>query len=333
MNTVEKKIAVTGGSGYVGSRVVRELAELGYAVVAVDVTSPIERGIIFPEQVEFRKHDLRIPDEAKKAMQGIDVVLHLAADIGSLNYMHEHQADIITTNALIDSALYPALVANGVRHIVYSSSSGVYQHAPRYPYKETDITEIHPPTNPYFFSKLAGEYFCKSYAEQYGIQYTIIRFHNIYGAGEDSKGSTPGDIHVIPALLEKVIMGQYPLEFLGDPNATRPFVYVDDAVRATVLVTEKAVMNDSLVLNTDFNIGNSEHYSILDLGKIIWEMYGDERVFTYTVIDTVANTALRREVDISKIKDTLGWEPKVTLREGLANTAVWIIDRKKSRGE
>ncbi len=203
----KKTILVTGGTGYVGSRVAETLVSLGYPVVVVDIVPPEERSIVFSSGIEFRQADLRLPEEALKALSGADVVMHLAADIGSMTYMREWKADIIKNNSAIDSAVYPALVALGIKWIIYSSSSGVFQHPPEFPYTEEDIFSIKPPTNTYFFSKLAGEYFCRAYHEQYGINYTIVRYHNIYGAGEDSKGATPGDIHVVPALLEKVVPG------------------------------------------------------------------------------------------------------------------------------
>src|SRR3989344_5672116 len=223
-----KTIVVTGGTGYDGSRVAEVLASRGHGVIVVDIVPPEERGITFSKGIEFRHHDLRIPEEAMKGLRGANLVMHLAADIGSMTYMREHKADIITNNSQIDAAVYPALVANTIGHIIYSSSSGIFQHAPHFPYTEKDAPDIKPPTNTYFFSKLAGEYFCRAFQEEYDINYTIIRYHNIYGAGEDSKGATPGDIHVIPALLEKVAAGQCPLEFLGAPpeKAARPFVYV-----------------------------------------------------------------------------------------------------------
>ena len=326
-----KTILITGGTGYVGSRVALALEERGHPVIVVDMVSPEERGMSFPSGIEFRRHDLRIPKEAERALEEADVVLHLAADIGPLNYMHEYQADIIANNSLIDSAVYPAMVKNGVRSVVYSSSSGVFQHPPKFPYTEKDITEIKPPSNIYFFSKLVGEYFCSAFAVQYGLPFTIIRYHNIYGPGEDSKGSSPGDIHVIPALLEKVFNGQYPLEFLGDPEATRAFVYVDDAVEATVEIVIRSAQGDESVLYEDFNIGNGTHHSILELGELIWEHYGDERAFSHTVIETTANTSLRREVDITKITQLLGWAPRTSLEEGLRSTAQWIKDRREDK--
>lgn len=324
----KKQIIVTGGTGYVGSRVARVLAEQGYKIVVVDKVQPEERGITFPENVEFRHHDLRDKAEAMKALAGGGVLLHLAADIGSLTYMHEHQADIITNNAAIDVAVYAAARQTGITWIVYSSSSMVYQHVSRYPYTEKDAQGIPPPSNVYGFSKLSGEFFCKAYRAQYGIPFTILRYHNIYGPGEDSKGSSPGDIHVIPALLEKVITKkQYPLEILGDPSATRPFTYVDDAVEATAKVAMLADEKSDKVRDTDFNIGTNRYHSIRELSEIIWKLFGDGREFAYTRVETPAITALRREVDISKIRTILGWEPKTLLEDGLRATAEWIKTR------
>lgn len=322
-----KTILITGGTGYVGSRVAEALAKRGEKVVVVDIVPPEERGIGFSSGIEFRRHDLRVPAEALAALTGTDLVLHLAADIGSLTYMHDHQAEILTNNARIDSAVWPALLQHKIPWIVYSSSSGVYQHAPRYPYTERDIADIRPPTNEYFFSKLAGEHFCRSYAAQYSINYTILRYHNIYGPGEDSKGATPGDIHVIPALLEKVLGGQYPLQLLGNPEATRPFTYIDDAVEVTVEIVLRAVAGDASVKNEDFNIGNNKYHTILELGKIIWKKYGDGRPFEHAVVETKADTALRREVNIAKIRERISWSPKIALEEGLEPTARWIQER------
>ena len=323
-----KIIGVTGGTGYVGSRTVNELRKRGHTVVAIDIVTPEERDLVFEEGVTFRHHDLRIPSEAKTALKDINIVMQLAADIGSLTYMHDHMAEILVNNAQIDSALYPAMIENKVEHVIYSSSSMVFQHPPKFPYVESDLDKITPPSNVYGFSKLAGEYYCRSFLKQYGLPYTIIRYHNIYGAGEDSKGATPGDIHVIPALLEKVIVKkQYPIELIGDPQATRPFTYVDDSIEATVKIIELSIDGAKTVLNEDYNIGNDVYYTIEKLAEIIWEKFGDGRPFKYKSVGTKAVTALRREVDITKIKNNIGWEPKTTLETGLEPTAQWIRSR------
>ena len=325
---MKKPIVITGGCGLVGSRVAKALAEEGFPVVVLDKTSPKERGIVFPETVVYRQVDLRDREKTREAIRGGGVVLHLAANIGALSYMHDHQAEIIADHSATDAALYPALVAEGVSSVIYSSSSMVYERATRYPYTEEDLPGIPPPKNVYGFSKLAGEYFCKSFSVQHGLPHTILRYHNIYGPGEYPKGVSPGDIHVIPAIIEKVLSGQYPLRLLGGVDATRPFTYIDDAVEATVMVVKEVLLKNQKVMNTDFNIGPAKAIKILDMAEKIWELLGDGRPFKYEVDDTKAASAIRREMDPSKIKSILGWETKVSLDEGIKKTAEWIKSRR-----
>lgn len=326
-----RKLIVTGGSGYVGSRVVTKLCKLGYPVVVVDKVHPNERGIQFDETVLIRQGDLRDPSFAKSALADAHTILHLAANIGSLNYMHEHQAEILQENTAIDAAVYPAALDAGKPCIIYSGSSMVFQGSTVFPYREEDLSQAHLPTNVYGMSKLMGEYFCRAYFSQYQIPYVILRYHNIYGPGEDSKGATPGDIHVLPAFIEKVLSGQYPLELLGGEDATRPFTYVDDAIAATVAIVERAVQRDSKVMNTDFNVGTSEATRIVDAAELVWELLGDGRPFQYTVKETKAVTAVRREMIAEKIERAIGWHPTVSLREGILKTAQWI--RRRRAGE
>lgn len=325
-----KPVLITGGCGYVGSRVAQVLADEGLKVIVVDKATPEERGIVLPSPVEFKHFDLRDPNNAREAVRGAGIVLHLAANIGPLTYMHEHQAEIMTENEAIDASLYPAMVSEGVHTVIYSSSSMVFQHARIYPYKEEDLREMPPPTNVYGFSKLVGEYFCKSFLSQHNLPYVIIRYHNIYGPGEDSKGSSPGDIHVIPALIEKVLNGQYPLKLLGGKGATRPFTYVDDAVLATVMIVKRVLMKDPDVLNNDFNIGPGVATKIIDLAELIWGLLGDERPFKYEVEDTGADTSKRREMNPHKIRSVIKWQEKVSLKEGILKTAEWVRKRKNS---
>jgi UDP-glucose 4-epimerase len=325
---MKKPILITGGTGYVGSRVAAQFAEEGYSVVVIDKVPPEERGIAFHQNIEFRHVDLRDVEKTRAAVFGCGAVLHLASNIGPLTYMHDHQAEIIAENSAIDASLFPALVEVGADIVVYSSSSMAFQKARRYPYVEEDIADTPPPSNIYGFSKLAGEYFCRAHYEECGLPYVIMRYHNIYGPGEDSKGSSPGDIHVIPALIEKVLSGQYPLVLLGGKGATRPFTYVDDAVDATVMLVKAAVAKDERVMNTDFNIGPGEATKIVDLAELVWSLLGDGRPFQHEIQSTRADTSVRRELDPAKIY-ALGWKEKVSLEKGILQTAEWIRERKK----
>ncbi|MFY9462610.1 MAG: NAD(P)-dependent oxidoreductase [Candidatus Sungiibacteriota bacterium] len=325
----EKVVAVTGGAGYVGSRCAVALALRGYKVIVIDRPAAVLAHPFENPRIVVRSGDLRDAQFAASAIEGAELVLHLAARIGSLTYMREFQADILRDNALIDAALYQAAATGAKPCVVYASSSMVFQHAPVFPYKEEDLLHTPPPTNVYGFSKLSGEYFCRAFGAQYGMPYAIIRYHNIYGPGEQGKGAGAGNIHVLPALIGKVLSGQYPLELLS-VGGTRPFTYIDDAVEATCMVVNRALAGDAQVLGNDFNIGPSEATSIMDLAEMIWEQCGDGRPFRYVVHNDLGHiTAVRREMNAEKIEHIIGWKPKIDLREGIRKTAEWMREQKR----
>jgi nucleoside-diphosphate-sugar epimerase len=320
-------IVVTGGTGYVGSHVARALGERGHSVRVVDVISPEERGISFSSNVIFHKADLRVKEEAREALSGADTVFHFGARIGSIGYMQKFQGDILTDNARIDANTFSAMKENNVKLVLYSSSSMVFQEAKKFPYWEGDLLETPPPRNVYGFSKLAGEYFARSYYAQYKIPYVILRFYNIYGPGEEAKGKSPADIHVIPALIEKTIKGMYPLPIIGDPHATRSFLFIDDVVEAILKIFDMARKGDENVLNNDFNIGSGDSVEIVKLGEIIWNLLGDGRSYKYISDNTFRDTAGRREVNPKKIREIIGWEPRTPLSDGILKVAKWMKEQ------
>ncbi len=128
-------------------------------------------------------------------------------------------------------------------------------------------------------------------------------------------------------MIEKVLSGQYPLVLLGGEDATRPFMYVDDAINATIIVLKAAIEKNKKVINNDFNIGPKKATKILDLAKMIWELLGDGRPFAYEVQATKADTSKRRELDPERIY-SLGWKESVSLEDGIQKTAEWVKNRK-----
>lgn len=324
-------IAITGGAGYVGSRCAIALAQRGYRVIVIDREDAVRGHSFTDARITARGGDLRDAEFAAAAIEGADLVLHLAARIGSLTYMHDFQADILRDNALIDAALYQAAVAGAKPCVVYASSSMVFQHAPTFPYKEEDLIRTPPPTNVYGFSKLSGEYFCRAFGAQYDLPYVIIRYHNIYGPGEQGKGKGAGNVHVIPALIAKVLSGQYPLELLS-VGGTRPFSYIDDTVEATCAVVAQALGKNPEALGNDFNIGPAEATSILDLAELIWEECGDGRPFRYVVKNDLGHlSAVRREMSAEKTERIIGWKSKVDLRTGIRATAAWMREQSAAQ--
>jgi len=317
---VGRRILVTGGLGFIGSNLVKQLVELGSEIIIVDDLS--KGNIKYLDDIKghgnvmFIKRDLTkesVKDIIKN--KDIELVFHLAAKIGGIKYFHKYPATILRDNLLITINVFESALDSDVEKIIYFSSSMVFERSDTFPLSEDLLLKIPPPITSYGFSKLAGEYIARAYNEEHGIKYLIVRPFNVYGPGE-LPGEEPGLAHVIPDLVKKVADGQYPLEILGSGEQTRSFTYISDLIDAVLLLVEKAV-------NDDYNVGNDEEVKIIDLAKLIWEIYGRKEPFVVKNLPPLKYDVQRRIPDISKIKK-LGWAPKVRLRDGLKYYIEWF---------
>jgi len=317
---IGRRILVTGGLGFIGSNLVKQLVELGSEIIIVDDLS--KGNIKYLDDIKghgnvmFIKRDLTkesVKDIIKN--KDIELVFHLAAKIGGIKYFHKYPATILRDNLLITINVFESALDSDVEKIIYFSSSMVFERSDTFPLSEDLLLKIPPPITSYGFSKLAGEYIARAYNEEHGIKYLIVRPFNVYGPGE-LPGEEPGLAHVIPDLVKKVADGQYPLEILGSGEQTRSFTYISDLIDAVLLLVEKAV-------NDDYNVGNDEGVKIIDLAKLIWEIYGRKEPFAVKNLPPLKYDVQRRIPDISKIKK-LGWAPKVRLRDGLKYYIEWF---------
>src|SRR3989344_5638112 len=147
---MKKRILVTGGAGFIGSEVVKQLISKGYRVRVVDDLSKKEAKV--PEKCEFIKADLTNPKNASEVLKDIDICIHLAAKIGGIGYFHKYPATILSENNKLYSAIFEAAVKNRIKRIVYLSSSMVFESTNIFPSKEKDIKETPPPVSAYGFS-------------------------------------------------------------------------------------------------------------------------------------------------------------------------------------
>ncbi|MFN8641700.1 MAG: NAD(P)-dependent oxidoreductase [Candidatus Binatia bacterium] len=302
-------IVVTGGCGFIGSEVVRQLRAKGHAVRVVDnMSKPSSR---VPDGVEIVRGDLTQPGVARDAFQGARACINLAARIGGIGYFHKLPAEILSENNLIYSHTFEAAVAAKLERMLFISSSMVFESATSFPSREEDLRVIPPPFTAYGFSKLIGEWYCRAFFDQYGLRYSILRPFNAIGPEEEA-GDEVGDAHVIPDLVKKIRGGQYPVELLGDGQQTRCFTHVTDIARGIVLA-----LDHPAAVNEDFNLGNPEEITMLELARRIYAEWGDARPFATTFVPGFPSDVKRRVPDGSKAQRLLGWAPQIDFATAL----------------
>lgn len=313
---MKKRILVTGGAGFIGSEVVRQLLEKGYRVKVADDLSKKEAKV--PKNCEFLKIDLTDKKAALRAMERIDFCIHLAAKIGGIGYFHKYPATILSENNKMYSAIFEAAVAKKIKRMIYLSSSMVFESTKYFPSKETDLITIPLPVSAYGFSKLVGEWYCKSFKDEFRLDYTIIRPFNAYGINE-APGEEVGYAHVIPDLIKKILAGQYPLELLGDGNQTRCFTHVSDIANGIILA-----MESDRAKNEDFNIGSEKEIRMIDLAKLLWKKCGILKPFKVKYVAGFKYDIKRRVPSSGKAAKILGWKPERKLDKELAVIIEWV---------
>ncbi len=317
------KILVTGAGGFIGNHLVTFLKRKGYWVRGVDLKVPefSETGAD-----EFRILDLREFQNCLIACEEMAQVYHLAADMGGIGYITGNHAVVFRNNALINLHMLEAARLQNVGNYVYTSSACVY---PQYLQHSTNVaplkeSEAYPAdAEPgYGWEKLMGELANQYYREDYGLKTHIVRFHNIFGP----LGSYEGGREKAPAALcRKIALSKEgdELEIWGDGKQTRSFCYVDDCVEGIYRI-----------MNSDYckplNLGQDRMVTIDDLVDLISEIAGKRVVKRY---DLSKPQGVRgRNSDNTKLREVLGWEPRISLEEGLEKTYKWIWNDLKSNG-
>ncbi len=314
-----RRVLVTGGASFIGSHLVDRLVELGARVRVVDDLSSGKleniRHHLADGTVEFIKADLREPGVTRMAMQGIEIVFHLAADHGGRGYVDLHQAGP-ASNLFLDGLVFWEARRAGVEKVVFASSGCVY---PNYlqgdPDREVYLTEdlVRPPydaDNMYGWAKLMAELTLKAYHREYGLKAASCRYFTVYGPrGVEN--------HAIIALIAKAFVGQNPFEVWGDGSQVRNWTYIDDIVRGTILAAEK--INDG----TAVNLGTMERIRVVDAVRLVLEYTGHKAKIVFRPDMPVG--PLNRVADNSLARKLLGWEPEVPFREGLKRTIDWYF--------
>ncbi|HTY45848.1 MAG TPA: NAD-dependent epimerase/dehydratase family protein [Patescibacteria group bacterium] len=315
-----KKVLVTGGAGFIGSHLTEKLLHKNAVVRILDNLShgTLENLSACRDKIEFVNGDMRQLDTCRQAARGCEVVMHLAARVGGVGYNVAHQGTMFTENVLLSTNMMEAARLEGVQRYLCVSSACVYPRFCTIPTKEEEGFKDEPePTNlGYGWAKRIAEIQARTYIDEFRMNIAIVRPYNSYGPRDHFE---PEKAHVIPSLINKISSGQDPLVVWGDGLQTRAFVYVTDIAEGMMLAIEKGVFGQPL------NIGTEEEITIKALAELLIKLYG--RSIRLKFDATHLGGQPRRNADISKAKQLLGYAPAVTLEQGLAKTIAWHRQR------
>ncbi|MBI1884078.1 MAG: SDR family oxidoreductase [Chlamydiae bacterium] len=307
---------VTGGAGFIGSHVVRGLLEKGERVRVFDnFSSGKEENLKeIQGQVDVIKGDLTNETEINSALKGVDFVFHLAA-IPSVQRSIEDPIRIYKANVLGTLNLLWAARKAGVKRFIYSSSSSAYGNQPTLPKEESMKPD---PISPYASSKLAAEYDCAVFHAVYGVPTVMLRYFNVFGPRQD-----PASLYaaVIPRFISRLLKKEPPIVY-GDGLQTRDFTYVEDVVRANLLACEAS----EKILGQCYNVACGQEITLLQLldeMQKILKVKISPRFEPSQIGDVRASRA-----SIEKARKAFGYEPTVSLKEGLKKTIAWFVSKE-----
>jgi len=314
------RVLVTGGAGTIGSAVVRRL--LGDPAWEVRVADHRPAPQWMREACEITTVDLREAAEAGRAAEDCSHVIHLAAIVGGIANFHKLPHTLTEVNNALTGAIVRAAIEREPERFVYVSSSMVFENATEFPTTEQHLLECPAPHSAYGFSKLSGEVYTRAAHDQCGLRYTICRPFNAYGPGELPEPDEPGIAHAVPDLILMVLSGQRPLQIFGTGEQTRTLTHVDDIADGIV-----TAMASPAGENEDFNISASEELSVAEIARVIWGACGRApEEFELQHLPTFKVDVQRRWPSVEKARQVLGWEARVELRQGIADTVAWLRD-------
>src|SRR3989344_5116388 len=289
---MQTKVLVTGGCGFLGNEVVKQLLEKKYYVRVIDDFSN-SRPIKNESSLEVIRFDLCRNQGIDQVFKDVDYCIHLAARFGGIKFTSSSQGEILHNNLLINVNTFSASAVAKIKKIIYASTSIVYDRLTDLPFKEIPTDNLPLPRSNYGFSKLVGERFCQAFSKEKGLNFTIARIFNIYGINPNTV--LKRKLHVIQDLIRKISDNKNILKLYGGGVQRRTFVHVSDVAGALILMMENKKANNGI-----FNVASQEELSILDLAKMIWKLSKREEPFYMESIPVLSEDLKEATADVHK---------------------------------
>ena len=294
------KIFVAGHKGLVGSAIVRNLKSKGYNNIIT----------LNRSQLDLTKED---DVHCFFMMERPDYVFNAAAKVGGIMGNKNHPADFINENLRIQNNIIHNSYEAGVKKLIFLGSSCIYPKFPKIPITEDQLmtSPLEESNSAYAIAKIAGMRMCQAYKEQYGLNAISLMPTNLYGINDnfDLENS-----HVLPAMIRKFHEAEDKVTLWGDGSAMREFLHVDDLAEACYVCMQKYEDDEHI------NVGTGEDVTIKELAETIVDVVGYKNYYEWDT--SKPNGTPRKVLNVDKIK-SLGWEPKIGLREGIESTYAW----------
>lgn len=294
---------VTGGAGFIGSYLCHQLADRGYRIRILDnlrrANLPAIQRLLDDGRAELIDGDIRYQRVVADAMQGVDLVAHLAAT--SINRSQAAPAESVDIDIRGSEHVFSAAADAGVRRVVFASSASVYGQPERLPMTEDDPLR---PQTPYCLGKLAGEHLLQFYGRARGLEWNILRFFNVYGPGQHNDAYYTA---VASIFLERLLDGQPPIVD-GSGEQTMDLVHVADVARALVHALEAESSGNVC------NVGTGIETSVAELARLLVESVGVDIEPQFRPRPVIVT---RRVANIRRAAERLGWEPGIGVKEGV----------------
>jgi nucleoside-diphosphate-sugar epimerase len=322
----DELVLITGAGGFIGGAMVAQFRRQGYRKIrAVDI-KPIDEWYQLFDDVENLQLDLNLKENCERAAKGAHDVYNFAANMGGMGFIEQNKA-LCMLSVLINTHMLQAAQEFGVSRYFYSSSACVYNADKQRDTANPGLKEedAYPALaeDGYGWEKLFSERMCRHFREDYGLRTRVARFHNVYGPhGTWEGGREKAPAAICRKVIEAKLGGRREIVIWGDGERTRSFMYIDDCVKGVQSIMDSDILEP-------INLGSSEMVSINRLVDIVEDIASIKLKRVYD--PSAPKGVMGRNSDNTLILKLLGWEPRISLREGLETTYAWIYDRYMAR--